>query len=114
MSRAPDLMTMDQLAERLHKSRRWLQYFLRDHPYGRMAGRTRLFTEADIAAIIEALPCPSVSSSATAPPTGISAVPSEASQWTKLQGLLTKGRRKRSRPSGSGKSSAAKSAADAM
>ena len=38
------LYTMDEVAERLHKSRRWLQDFVRGMSIGRMAGRTRLFT----------------------------------------------------------------------
>lgn len=41
--------TMDEVAQRLHKSRRWLQEFLRGKSFGRFAGRTRLFTESDIA-----------------------------------------------------------------
>ena len=62
-----------------------MQDFLRNNPFGRMAGRTRLFTEADVAALIEALPCPSNSSNATGHPSGISAAPSEASLWTRAQ-----------------------------
>ena len=53
------LYTMVQVAERLHKSRRWLQSFLRDHPYYRLAGRSKVFTEADITKLVESLPCPS-------------------------------------------------------
>jgi hypothetical protein len=56
VTEAPCLFSLAEVAERLHKSPRWMQEFLRDKPFGRMAGRTRLFTEADIAAIIEALP----------------------------------------------------------
>src|ERR1700722_8529621 len=78
MRAAPQLFTLAEVAERLHKSPRWMQYFLRDNPFGRMAGRTRLFTEEDIAAIIEALPCPSKSPGGTARPSGTCAVPSEA------------------------------------
>lgn len=37
-----------------HKTKQWLRDFLRDRPFGRMAGRVRLFTEGDVAAIIEA------------------------------------------------------------
>jgi len=44
---------LDQAARRLHKSRRWLQDFIRDHPYYRLAGRTKLFTELDILKLIE-------------------------------------------------------------
>lgn len=45
----PRLLTLDETAAHLHVSRRWLQAFLRDRPYGRIAGRKRLFTEHDIA-----------------------------------------------------------------
>ena len=38
------------------KATGWMQDFLRVNPFGRIAGRTRLFTEADIITIIEALP----------------------------------------------------------
>jgi hypothetical protein len=60
------LYPLPDVAARLHKSPRWLQCYLRERPFGRMAGRTRLFTESDILALIESLPCPSSSSSATA------------------------------------------------
>ena len=69
---APCLLRIEDVASRLHKSPRWMQDFLRQNPFGRMAGRTRLFTEADVAAIIEALPCPSNLSNATVPPSSIS------------------------------------------
>src|SRR5256885_193927 len=63
MSRAaPEIYTINDVAERLHVSRRWFQDFLRGKPYGRMLGRKRVFTEADIAALIEELACPSGSS----------------------------------------------------
>src|SRR5262245_50424359 len=47
------LLTIDQVAEQLHKSRRWLQDFLRDHPdcYLRI-GRTPQFEDAHIARLI--------------------------------------------------------------
>jgi hypothetical protein len=64
---------MDQVAERLHKSRRWLQDFLRGRDIGRLAGRTKLFTDADILRLIEALPCPSSSSRRASRRTGRSA-----------------------------------------
>ena len=38
-SQAPILYGLDETAARLHKSRRWLQDFLRENPCGRMAGR---------------------------------------------------------------------------
>ena len=46
------LYTVDEVAERLHKSRRWLQDWLRDHPADRAglphympAGSTNLVSE---------------------------------------------------------------------
>jgi integrase len=53
------LYPLPDVAARLHKSPRWLQGYLREQPFGRMARRTRLFTESDILALIESLPCPS-------------------------------------------------------
>ena len=62
------LLTIDQVADQLHKSRRWLRDWLREHPEDapgrtlyRLAGRTKLFTEQQLNYIIEALPCPSSS-----------------------------------------------------
>src|ERR1700722_347334 len=104
------LYPLPDVAARLHKSPRWLQSYLREQPFGRMAGRTRLFTESDILALIESLPCPSSSLSATAQSPGTSAELSEASLWTKAQRLLTKPSPKRSGRSASGKSSRARSA----
>jgi hypothetical protein len=107
---APRLLTLPEVAGRLHKSPRWMQDFLRNNPFGRMAGRTRLFTEADVTALIEALPCPSNSSSVTGHPAGISAAPSEASLWTRAQRLLTESRRKPYARRESGRSLTGKSA----
>src|SRR6185295_6170471 len=61
-----EMLTTEEVSKRLHKSPRWLQDFLRRNPWGRdgrpffrLAGRTKLFTDADILRILEALPCPS-------------------------------------------------------
>ena len=107
---APRLLTLPEVAGRLHKSPRWMQDFLRNNPFGRMAGRTRLFTEADVAAIIEALPCPSSSSNVTDPLSGISAAQSEASLWTKAQKLMTGSKQKPYARRESGRSSTGRSA----
>src|SRR5262245_60539975 len=56
------LHTLREVASILRKSPRWLQDFIRDHPYYRRAGRTPLFTDEDINRLIEALPCPGSSS----------------------------------------------------
>jgi hypothetical protein len=56
--------TMDEVAEHLRKSRRWLQDFLHANPgcYF-LAGRTKLFSQRDVAKIEAILrastPCPS-------------------------------------------------------
>ena len=89
---APTLHTMAEVAERLGTSKRWLQGFLSGRPFGRMAGRSRVFTEGDIAQIIEALPCPS-SSSCRAPAcrkTGGYVGHNSGSALTKLRERLTK------------------------
>ncbi len=57
----PAIYSLDDVAQRLHKSRRWLQNFLRGRPIGRLAGRTRLFTDSDVVLLIQELPCPSSS-----------------------------------------------------
>ena len=49
-------LTIPEVANRLHVSKRWLQGFLSGRPYGRMAGRKRLFTETDVQAIYQELP----------------------------------------------------------
>lgn len=55
MTSAPALFSMVDVAARLGKSRRWLQDFLKNRPYGRMAGRSRLFTESDYFELLQAL-----------------------------------------------------------
>jgi hypothetical protein len=100
---------MDEVAQRLHKSRRWLQDFVRDHPFYRLAGRTKLFTEGDIARLVEALPCPSSSSrrAKAARRTGMSEARTLESLLTEARRLLSSEPRGRSSSDGDGKSSAA-------
>lgn len=56
------VLTLDEVADLIHKSRRWLREWLRDNPrdaYDRplfgMAGRTLLFTEMQVQRLTEAL-----------------------------------------------------------
>jgi hypothetical protein len=51
-----DFLTLPEVAEKIHVSKRWLQEFLRGEPIGRKAGRQRLFTEADVIEIYRRLP----------------------------------------------------------
>src|ERR1035437_2638974 len=101
----PHLLTMDEVAARFRVSRRSFQLFIRQYPYYRTLGRRKLFTEADIARLYEALPCPSSSPAGTPVLTGTSAAPSVASLWTRAQVLLTERQQKPSARSGNGKSS---------
>src|SRR4051812_45184364 len=88
--------TIDEVAQRFRVSRRTMQDLVRLYPFYRLAGRRKLFSEADIGKLYEALPCPSKSSAGTEALTGTSGAPSEASLWTRAQALTTGGRRKRS------------------
>ena len=53
--------TLDEAAAQLHKSKRWLQYWLLDHPADKHGqpfyvplGRTKVFTDSDLARILAA------------------------------------------------------------
>src|SRR5882672_12735175 len=48
---------MSETAAKLRVSRRWLQGFIQDHPFYRLAGTKKLFTDEDINRLIEVLPC---------------------------------------------------------
>jgi excisionase family DNA binding protein len=52
-------LTMEEVAALLKISRRTLQKLLRGRPCGRLAGRQRRFTEAEILRWYMELPCPS-------------------------------------------------------
>lgn len=96
--RAPHLLTMAEVAGRLGKSLRWLQQFVSGRPFGRMAGRTRLFTEDDFRALVDAMPrpqeapCRSPSSrrAKAAHRTGGFVAPISDDTWTDLQARLTR------------------------
>ena len=105
------VFSMDEAAERLHISRRQLQEIVKRHPHYVPNGQRKLFTEADLAAILAGLreerePCPSASNRPARANrrTGRSAAPISASAWTKAQALLTKPSREGSSRSESVKS----------
>jgi hypothetical protein len=93
--------TIVEAARELRKSRRWLQDWLRDHPFdahGRpffsKNGRTKVFRETDIARILDetmraAAPCPSSSSTPAKARarTTRSAAPTSDSTYTRLAAL---------------------------
>ena len=56
---AGSLFTMDEVADQLRVSRRWLQDFLKLHPHYKLAGRKKLFTAAHVQTLVDCLPCPS-------------------------------------------------------
>src|SRR5215813_9638943 len=111
-------MTEQDVAERLHKSRRWVRTWLSRHPVDRdgqphvsyKAGRTLLFTALDIARILTSLaletPCPSsLSRPATKTRTTRSAAHTSTSKTTtELLTLLTSNSRKSHSEKNSGKS----------
>src|SRR5436190_4128332 len=88
------LLTLEQVAERFHVSRRTLQDFLRSHPgdppYFRTLGRRKLFSEADLSRLWEALPCRSNSSrhAKAKARTGRSGAPISRSMWTEAAELV--------------------------
>ena len=55
---ATRLSTMNEVADRMRVSRRWFQGFVKAHPFYRLAGRKKLFSESDIRLLMDALPCP--------------------------------------------------------
>ena len=78
---------MEETAAHLRVSRRWLQDFIQQHPFYRLAGRKKLFTPADITALLEAFPRPKgYKAPAINPP------PSEAALWAKARALRKKGK----------------------
>jgi hypothetical protein len=92
------VLTLDEVACLMHKSRRWLREWLRDNPrdaYDRPlfgeAGRTLLFTQAHVQRIVETLPCPSSLSRPVKRKqrTSISAGSISVSQWTRAAELTS-------------------------
>jgi hypothetical protein len=94
-----DFLTLPEVAEKIHVSKRWLQEFLRGEPIGRRAGRQRLFTEADVIEIYRRLPpCHSSSNRPVKAKRRIGAYggATSGSELTEVLALLTKGSRKKS------------------
>lgn len=107
-----NLFGMADVAAQLGKSVRWLQRFLRDHPCGRKAGRTRVFTPFDISQLIAELPVerssPCRLSYDRPGKAGRPIIESEAgtsgSAWNEVVKLLTETKRENSSSNGRKKS----------
>jgi hypothetical protein len=91
------LLTLDDVAKIIHKSRRWLREWLRDNPrdaYDRplyvMAGRTMLFTDQHVKRLLESLPCRSRSPlpATSGRRTSISGARTSVSEWTRAAELI--------------------------
>ena len=98
------LYTLEEVADRFRVSRRTMQELVKKHPFYRVLGRRKLFSEADISALYGALPCPSNLHEGTDHRSGTSVAPSEASLWTKAQALFKERQPKRSERAGNGRS----------
>jgi excisionase family DNA binding protein len=102
------LYTVEEVAARFRVSRRTLQAHIRRFPFYRLLGRRKLFTEADIARLYEALPCPSNSNRRVRAErrTTASGAPISESLLTEALALLTEKQPTASAAGGSTKSSA--------
>jgi transcriptional regulator with XRE-family HTH domain len=100
-------LTINEVAERLHVSRRWLEGFLRGKDIGKIAGRRRIFSAAEVQAIYWSLPkcqsslCPRERGSLQ---TGAFEELTSASKLTKLRELLREPSPQKSSRRGSTKS----------
>src|SRR3954463_1952402 len=105
----PPLYTIEEVAARFRVSRRSFQAHIRQNPFYRVLGRKKLFTEADIARLYEALPCPSNSKDRVRGrrPTTVSGAATSESMLTEALALLTEKQPTVSATAGSTKSSAA-------
>lgn len=90
-------LTMQECAERLHISRRKLQDIIKAHPFYRKAGRRIVFSETDFNRLVQALPCPSDSSTRAQARrrSSMSAGRTSGSTLTEALALATEGRRRR-------------------
>jgi hypothetical protein len=98
MSGNESALTLAQACEHLHCSRTWLRTWLQRNPqFGFHIGREYRFTPGDLAAIREALKCPSgLSKHGTDHPTGTCAEPSVAGASTRARALISAQKRKKS------------------
>jgi hypothetical protein len=89
-----ELMTIEEAAAKLRKSKRWLQYFLRAHPVDsagkplfKQLGRSKLFDETDIVRITQtssALTCPLSSTNAAASGIAVRQLPKGATEPSQI------------------------------
>lgn len=107
MKQQLQLYTLDEAAERFRVSRRTFVDFIKLHPFYRILGKRKLFTEGDLLALYEALQCPSNSSAVKAARTGTSEAPPAASWSARLQALTTAKPPRRSARGANGRSFAA-------
>ena len=99
-----ELFTLEEVAETFRCSPRKMREHVKQFPFYRELGGTKLFTRSDVRALYEALQCPSNSSEDPVVRAGISTGLSEASTFARAQELLTRKPPRRSGPGGSGRS----------
>lgn len=99
--------TMDEAAAELRMSRRWLQSFIQQNPFYRIAGNKKLFDQEHIDQLWKALPCPSDSKrpAKAARRSIVSVGHSSESELIELRNLLKNERRRPSSNAGETKSS---------
>jgi excisionase family DNA binding protein len=75
---APRIYTLDEAAARMRMSRRYLQELVKKHPFYALKGRQKLFTDADLLQLLDAMR-PHKAPAAEVPPAaaGIGETPSE-------------------------------------
>jgi hypothetical protein len=72
----------EAMARLKFNSLRAFRGFLARHPYYRKAGRAKIFTEADLAQLFEAMPCPKGAAAPAGPAPRTSA---EAALWARVE-----------------------------
>ena len=94
------IYTMDEVAQAMRMSRRALQDLLKKYPYYSRNGHKKLFRQADIEALWEAMRCPSNLPEEKVRTTGTSAGPSEASLYLRARELTSRKPQRKSASSG--------------